>query len=104
MVTLLKNIECKDKVFILNLAKELSSKNEVSKKDVLSTARGALRYLTKVEITKKNELLSWIRHYSQEQEEKYSSLLYSEFATSPLNVKRKEVVYPSAENPVDAIG
>ncbi len=102
VIQILENIECDNKVFVTKLSKDLKRKHNITKKDVLSTARRALKYLTTTNTPQKEELILWIKHYNQEQNEKYSSQLYSEFTTSPLNVKQKDIVYPETPNLVDA--
>jgi 2-oxoisovalerate dehydrogenase E1 component len=81
-----------NKTFILQLRKELAENREPLKKDVLSIARKALRYLIGEESSEKKELINWINKFSEESQRQYSSNLYSE---SPYQAKHIEEVAPS---------
>ncbi|MDT0677417.1 alpha-ketoacid dehydrogenase subunit alpha/beta [Autumnicola musiva] len=65
-----------NKNFIIKLKNELSSSREALKKDVVSAARKALRYLIGEDSDEKQELLDWLEKYSEENQEEYSSHLY----------------------------
>ncbi|MDT0644275.1 thiamine pyrophosphate-dependent enzyme [Zunongwangia sp. F363] len=67
-----------NKNFIIKLKNELASSREALKKDVISTARKALRYLLGENSAEKQELLKWLEEYTEETHEEYSSHLYQE--------------------------
>ncbi|WP_053977165.1 alpha-ketoacid dehydrogenase subunit alpha/beta [Mangrovimonas xylaniphaga] len=91
-----------NKAFISKLANELSEKKEPIRKDVISVARKALRYVITENTAEKTALQNWINKFFEEVQPKYSSHLYSENEKSALNVK--EVVPSYADNTTDVDG
>ncbi|WP_373056108.1 thiamine pyrophosphate-dependent enzyme [Zunongwangia sp. H14] len=67
-----------NKNFIIKLKNELASTREALKKDVISTARKALRYLLGEESPEKQELLKWLENYAEGTSQEYSSHLYQQ--------------------------
>ncbi len=65
-------------VFITKLKNDLNSIDEPLRKDLLSTARKALRYIVSEDSSEKIELQNWINTYIETIQPKYSSHLYSE--------------------------
>ncbi|WP_299114194.1 alpha-ketoacid dehydrogenase subunit alpha/beta [uncultured Winogradskyella sp.] len=65
-------------VFITKLKNDLDAINEPLRKDLLSAARKALRYVVSEENSEKIELQNWINTYIDTIQPKYSSHLYSE--------------------------
>ncbi|MBV7267587.1 alpha-ketoacid dehydrogenase subunit alpha/beta [Winogradskyella luteola] len=65
-------------VFITKLKNNLNSIDEPLRKDLLSTARKALRYIVSEDSSEKIELQNWINTYIETIQPKYSSHLYSE--------------------------
>lgn len=57
---------------------KLEAIKEPIKKDVLEISRGVLKYLVHDSSNEKMELIRWIDQYSQTEQQKFSSLLYSE--------------------------
>ena len=71
-------ISSPNKNFIQKLASDLAVIDEPTRKDVISIARRALRYVTFEDSFEKEELQNWINNYFDKTQPKYSSLLYSE--------------------------
>lgn len=90
-----------NKTFILQLKKELAGNKEPLKKDLLSTARRALRYLIGEEGAGKTALVNWINSFSEETQPQYSSNLYSESEFNALNVREVEATYDDDAEEVD---
>ncbi len=76
---------------ILTLKKSLQSNRNGLKKDAISTIKKALRILIKEKNTE--TLSSFVSQMSKEGAYNFSSHLYSEFETSPLNVKEVKAKY-----------
>ena len=90
-----------NKNFIVQLKKELAENKEPLKKDILVTARKALRYLIGEQSQAKTELISWIDTYIKETQPQYSSHLYSDSAFNALNIEGKEATYDENAEEVD---
>ena len=65
-------------VFISKLKNDLEAIDEPLRKDILSSARKALRYVVSEESNAKSVLQNWINSYTEKIQPKYSSHLYSE--------------------------
>ena len=80
LVTLLNNVAASspNKTFINKLINDLTAIDEPIKKEVISTARRSLKYITFENSPAKQALLSWIDNYFETNQPKYSSHLYSE--------------------------
>ncbi len=94
LVTLLNSIAAKssNKSFITKLINELTGIEEPVKKDVLSTARKCLKYITFENSAEKQQLQTYINSYFKINQPKYSSHLYSE---SDKNATLIEAVKPA---------
>lgn len=90
-----------NKTFIHQLARELSKNREPLKKDLLTTARKALRYLIGEDSEAKNELINWINTFTTETQPQYSSHLYSESKYNALNIEAVEPEYDDNAEDVD---
>ncbi|MFD2518497.1 alpha-ketoacid dehydrogenase subunit alpha/beta [Salinimicrobium flavum] len=90
-----------NKTFIHQLARELSKNREPLKKDLLTTARKALRYLIGEDSEAKNELINWINTFTTETQPQYSSHLYSESKYNALNIEAIEPEYDDNAEDVD---
>ncbi|MCO6498880.1 MAG: transketolase, partial [Vicingus serpentipes] len=77
--------------FITPLLVELKSNPEPIRKDIISVVKRVIRLVRTENSSKKTALLSWLSNTQKENYEKYSSKLYSEFETSPLNVEEVKV-------------
>lgn len=91
-----------NKVFINKLKNDLADIKEPIRKDILSTARKALRYVVNESSSEKNQLTQWINAYIETVQPKYSSHLYSESPKSALNVKEVKPTYNDKSEEVDA--
>ncbi|MGK4568659.1 alpha-ketoacid dehydrogenase subunit alpha/beta [Flavobacterium sp. 3HN19-14] len=89
-----------NKVFIEKIAGELSSIKEPIRKDILTTARKALRLL--VAENKHSELANWITTYTQKIQPKFSSHLFSESAKNVFSVKEVAPTYDESAETTDA--
>jgi len=76
-----------NKVFIEKVVNELKAINEPIRKDVISVARKALRYVISESSQTKQALQDWINHFFDDIQPKYSSHLYSESKKSAVYVK-----------------
>ena len=90
-----------NKTFILQLKKELAENKEPLKKDLLSTARRALRYLIGEESDAKTALINWIDSYTEAVQPEYSSHLYSNSKYNALNIEGVEPTYDENAQEVD---
>ncbi|WP_341221835.1 alpha-ketoacid dehydrogenase subunit alpha/beta [Polaribacter atrinae] len=92
----------KNSNFINKHKKDLISIVEPSRKDVLSTTRKTLRYLSDENFAEKILLQNFIKNSLKSASEKFSSYLYSESSLSALNVSEKKPVYSDSKTLVDA--
>ncbi|SEB73109.1 Pyruvate/2-oxoglutarate/acetoin dehydrogenase complex, dehydrogenase (E1) component [Tenacibaculum sp. MAR_2009_124] len=88
--------------FISKLKNDLAATNEPIRKDILSTARKALRYLRDENLPEKVELQNFIKASLEHAYDKYSSTLLSETENSPLKATEIKPKYVGEENLVDA--
>lgn len=104
LITILKNCEGKSAngAFIRKLYTDLNKISEPSKKDVLSTARKAVRLLRNETFHDKTRLLQFIDASFEKAHLEYSSKLLSESALSPMNVKEISPKYEEGKKMVDA--
>jgi pyruvate/2-oxoglutarate/acetoin dehydrogenase E1 component/TPP-dependent pyruvate/acetoin dehydrogenase alpha subunit len=91
-----------NKAFIHKLANELEVIKEPIRKEILSTARKSLRFLTNDISEDKTNLINWIADYKTKIQPKYSSKLYSESNLSVVKVVAEEPQYNSDSEIVDA--
>ena len=82
-----------NKVFIEKISNDLAAIHEPIRKDVISAARKALRYVITETSKAKDALQSWIDNFFDDVQPKYSSHLYSESDLSALNVKEILPIY-----------
>ncbi|WP_228853740.1 alpha-ketoacid dehydrogenase subunit alpha/beta [Aegicerativicinus sediminis] len=87
--------------FIQKLHKDLAIIKEPIRKDVISTARKALRYVIGETFAAKEELQNWINNFFKEIQPKYSSLLYSASDKNVFHVKEVPPVYEPDAGEVD---
>ncbi|MGG8497059.1 alpha-ketoacid dehydrogenase subunit alpha/beta [Tenacibaculum sp. TC6] len=88
--------------FISKLKNDLEAINEPIRKDVLTAARKALRYVKDETLDEKHELQSFIKNYVEEAYYKYSSHLLSETNSSPVKVNATAPKYGEDGKLVDA--
>ncbi len=91
----------KNAVFLNKLTSDLTKNPEAIRKELLSTARKALRYLKDENIQEKLALQKFIKDFFHFSHEKFSSKLTSETSFSPLLVKEVLPTY-KIEKQVDA--
>lgn len=82
---------------ISKLKNDLIALDEPLKRDMLSRARKALRYLIGQDSPERNALQDWITRFTAEMEPHYSSHLYSELPEKATNVPEVKPIY--AKNP-----
>jgi len=88
VVALLEKVaaESSNKAFITPLVNTLKGDSEPIRKEIVSTVRRVLRITRAESIASKQELLAWLSASKIANHDRYSSTLYSEFETSPMNV------------------
>ncbi|PNQ72615.1 transketolase [Hanstruepera neustonica] len=104
LVAILKEVAntSSNKVFIEKLTNDLAEIKEPIRKEILSTARKALRYVVNETSASKTSLVSWINNYMETIQPKYSSHLYSESENSALNIAEVKPTYNDNAEEVDA--
>ena len=100
---LLKNLAqtSTNRVFIEKLTRTLTNFSEPGRKDVVSVARRALRYVIAEDSKEKEQLKTWINAYFKTVQPLFSSNLYSESEHSPLNVSEIKPAYNDKAEQVD---
>ncbi len=81
-----------NKNFISKIKDELASEKEPFRRNILASARQALRYVTGEDSAEKKQLQDWINNYIETIQPKYSAHLYSE---EKENAKTIQEVLPS---------
>ena len=99
LVGLLKSLAgaSPNKAFINRLANDLIAVEEPLKRDLISKARKALRYVLGEKHPSREALQQWIRQYMEKEQAHYSSHLYSELSGKATDIEAVAPVY--AENP-----
>lgn len=87
---------------IENLKNALASDKEPMRKDILGSARKALRYVIKEDSSEKKQLQDWISNYYETIQPKYSAHLHSETSENAITVK--EVLPSYADNAEEVDG
>ncbi len=103
-ISLLENLASSSPngVFITKLKNDLVTIDEPLRRDLLSAARKALRYVVSEDSSEKIALQNWINGYLDTVQQKYSSHLHSE---SDLNALNQSEVLPTYDsNPKDVDG
>lgn len=90
-----------NKVFIEKIINDLNDIKEPIRKEVISAARKALRYVISETSRPKEDLQDWINHLFDDIQPKYSSHLYSESDLSAIHVKEVLPTYGETKE-VDA--
>ncbi|MGF1669351.1 MAG: thiamine pyrophosphate-dependent enzyme [Balneolaceae bacterium] len=78
---------------LIELSKKLKQKQNPIRRDVISTARKAVRAVKKIDSEAKKRLLDWLDEKMLINRKKYNSHLYSETKNSPVNVKEVKPEY-----------
>jgi len=90
-----------NKAFITKLTNDLVAIVEPIRKDSLSAARKALRYVLNENSSEKTQVSNWINTYIDKIQPKYSSHLHSESKLSALQVKEVKPTYADDAKLVD---
>ena len=88
--------------FLSKLKNDLIAVEEPLKRDIISKARKALRYLIGENSPEQRALQNWVARFMEETEPHYSSHLYSELPANATHVPEVKPVY--RENPEQADG
>ncbi|MDD7885631.1 thiamine pyrophosphate-dependent enzyme [Flavivirga sp. 57AJ16] len=91
-----------NKVFITKIKEDLTHIDEASRKDILSSARKALRYVIGETSKEKQQLSDWINTIFEKVQPDFSSHLYSETSRSNIHVKEVKPTYDNDAVQVDA--
>lgn len=86
---------------VASLADSLRKLADMSRKDVISTARTVIRMLRKENSEGKKMLVDWYNQQIGANLERYNSKLYTESADSPLNVPVTGAIYDESAKAVD---
>lgn len=84
------------------LHQELQEVMDPLRRDAVSAARKALRYLRGEDIEARREIIQWVQDTRALGEERYSSHLYSESEASPLRIEEVAPQYDEQAEEVDA--
>lgn len=90
-----------NKNFIEKLKNELATIKEPLRKEIISIARKALRFVTNEPSEEKQELVNWINAYFEKNQPKFSKHLYSETAQKATNVGEIKPTYDEDATDVD---
>lgn len=90
-----------NKSFINRLKNDLISLDEPSKRNILSNARKALRYVVHEESEAKTKLINWIESFYTRTQPEYSSHLYSETKNNVTNIAEIPASYQDDSEMVD---
>jgi len=103
LTTLLENMShtSHNKVFIKKIINDLNTIDEPTRRDVVSAARKALRYITFDDSIEKETLQTWINNYFVVNQPKYSSHLYSQSAQKATNINALVPTYDDNAAMVD---
>ncbi len=104
LISILKNVatNSSNHIFISKIKDSLLSIGEPTRKDLLSSARKALRYTIGENNTEKQQLNTWINNYFHFAQPKFSSHLYCETNKSALHVTEVKPNYSNDSELVDA--
>lgn len=80
-----------------SLHQELKLAMDPMRKDIVSAARKALRYVAKEELSSKTELLNWYTASKAGNQDRFNSYLYSESAEAALSVEPKAAAYQDSK-------
>ncbi|MCK0110028.1 thiamine pyrophosphate-dependent enzyme [Flavobacteriaceae bacterium S0825] len=90
-----------NKVFIQKIVNDLNTVDEPTRRDVVSAARKALRYITFDDSLEKEDLQDWINNYFETNQPKYSSHLYSQSNQKATNIEGITPTYDADASMVD---
>lgn len=81
-----------------NLSSQVMKESEPMRKDVISTARKALLNVRYTQSEAKNQLIAWLAAEEEKNKDRYNSHLYTETASSALNIEPIAPVYSDEED------
>ncbi|MEM0516983.1 MULTISPECIES: alpha-ketoacid dehydrogenase subunit alpha/beta [Aequorivita] len=90
-----------NKNFIEKIKNELAAEKEPLRRNILASARKALRYVTGEESTEKKQLQDWIANYFELIQPKYSTHLYSEAKENAKTIAEVAPTYAQDAEDVD---
>lgn len=90
-----------NKSFLIRLKNNLIAIEEPLKKDLISNARKALRYLLGEETSEKKALQQWVAEYLETEQLKYSTYLFSELAGKATDIREIKPEYDPDPDLVD---
>lgn len=90
-----------NKSFLSRIKNDLIAVEEPLKKDLISKARKALRYLLGENSPEKQALQQWVRTFIEQEQPKYSSHLYSELPGKATNIEQVKPIYDPQPEMVD---
>jgi 2-oxoisovalerate dehydrogenase E1 component len=90
--------ETQHKAELQQLIKGLSKAKDPMRKEIYSTFRNALRIVRNENIPSRKEALGWYNSQKEVLKDKYNSKLYSDFASSSLNVGKISPIYKNEDN------
>ncbi|MBK5213811.1 MAG: transketolase [Flavobacteriaceae bacterium] len=90
-----------NKNFIEKIKNELASEKEPLRRDIVASARKALRYVLGEDSSEKKQLQDWIANYFETIQPKYSAHLYSEAKVNAKTIKEVLPSYASDAEEVD---
>lgn len=93
--------ESKNAVFVNKVKDELKAAIDPFRKEIFSAARKALRYTRNEQTAAKQGLVNWLATKMKENEDRYSSHLYSESSFSPLSIAPVAADFNKEERLVD---
>lgn len=102
-ITLLGNLaeSSPNKIFINKIKEELAEIKEPLRRDVISKARKALRYVTAENVAEKKQLQDWVNNFFDIVQPKFSSNLYSELPSKATNIAEVLPTYATSAEEVD---
>ena len=103
LVELLNNVAqtSDNKIFIEKISSELAAIKEPIRKEIITTARKALRMVVN-ETTSKTQLSAWITNYISKIQPKFSSHLFSQSENNILTSKEVAPIYANDSEDLDA--
>ena len=90
-----------NKAFLQKTINDLSSEKEPLRKEIIGTARKALRYVVTENSVEKKQLQDWVENYFEIIQPKYSAHLYSEASNNATSVKEILPTYTTNSEEVD---
>jgi pyruvate/2-oxoglutarate/acetoin dehydrogenase E1 component/TPP-dependent pyruvate/acetoin dehydrogenase alpha subunit len=94
--------ESSNKSFIQKAKNDLLEIKDISRRDILDSARSILHLLRTENPSSKSVLSKWIQSTTKNTQIKYSSLLYNESESAAIHVEKIEPKYSDEDNLVDA--